>query len=178
LGNSFFYIVYYRGHNWKGITIYKATEVSLQQKFMFWWPKNIFLIISESFKQNKSFKLTLLLVSICSVCLFRATLFWHYIKMPCSIIVSIDNKLIQMSHWIVNIWWPVILWRDIKSSHLNADPAGEVLVAIQETSGPIQGVPGIVNSRTLFGSFVSSAKEYPLLCGSHLGTVNNDEKGH
>ena len=51
---------------------------------------------------------------------------------------------------------------------LDADPAGEVFVAVEETGRAVQGVSGVVNSGTLLGCLVSSAEEDPLLCGRHL----------
>ena len=53
---------------------------------------------------------------------------------------------------------------------LDADPAGEVFVAVEETGGPVQGVSGVVYGGTLFGSLVSSAQEDPLFCRRHLTT--------
>ena len=51
---------------------------------------------------------------------------------------------------------------------LDADPAGEVFVAVEETGGSIQRVPGVVYGGTLLGSLVSGTQEDPLLGGGHL----------
>ena len=51
---------------------------------------------------------------------------------------------------------------------LDADPAGEVLVAVEETGRSVQGVSGVVDSRALLRGLVCRAEEDPLLCGRHL----------
>jgi hypothetical protein len=43
----------YRGHHRKGVAIYNATYVNLQQKLWFHWTKNVFSNTAESFKQEK-----------------------------------------------------------------------------------------------------------------------------
>ena len=50
----------------------------------------------------------------------------------------------------------------------DADPAGEIFVAVEETGGPIQSVSGVVNSGALLRCLVSRAEEDPLFCGRHL----------
>ena len=51
---------------------------------------------------------------------------------------------------------------------LDADPTGEVFVAVEETGRAVQGVSGVVNSGALLRGLVCSAEEDPLLCGRHL----------
>ena len=51
---------------------------------------------------------------------------------------------------------------------LDADPAGEVFVAVEEAGGPVQRVSGVVDSRALLGGLVGSAEEDPLLGSRHL----------
>ena len=53
---------------------------------------------------------------------------------------------------------------------LNADPAGEVLVAVQEAGRPVQRVSGVIYSWTLFWCFVRGTEEYPLFSSCHLST--------
>ncbi len=43
----------YSGHHRKGVAIYNAIKVNLQQHFWFHWTKNVFLNTTESFKQEK-----------------------------------------------------------------------------------------------------------------------------
>jgi len=50
----------------------------------------------------------------------------------------------------------------------DADPAGEIFVAVEETGGPVQRVSGVVNSGTLLRGLVSGAEEDPLFCCRHL----------
>lgn len=52
---------------------------------------------------------------------------------------------------------------------LDAHPAGEVFVAVEEAGGAVQSVPGVVNGWTLLGRLVGGAQEDPLLRGRHLG---------
>ena len=51
---------------------------------------------------------------------------------------------------------------------LDADPAGEIFVAVKKTGCAVQGVSGVVNSGTFLRSLVGSAEEDPLFCSSHL----------
>jgi len=52
---------------------------------------------------------------------------------------------------------------------LDGDPAGKVLVAVEETRCPVQCVPSVIYRRALLWCFVRCTQEYPLLCCSHLG---------
>ena len=52
----------------------------------------------------------------------------------------------------------------------DADPAGEIFVAVEETGCAVQGVSGVVNGGTFLRGLVGSAEEDPLLCGRHLTT--------
>ncbi len=60
-----------RGHHCKGITIYNDTKVSLQQKLMFQWTKNVFLNTAAKIAKN----LYNTIFFVCSAHLFRATLY-------------------------------------------------------------------------------------------------------
>merc|ERR1719402_507582 len=51
---------------------------------------------------------------------------------------------------------------------LDGDPAGEILVAVEEAGGSVQGVAGVVYCRTLLWSLVGRAEKDPLFCGRHL----------
>jgi hypothetical protein len=51
----------YREHHRKGVAIYNATEVNLQQKLWFRWTKNVFVNTTESFKDEKLYQLTIFL---------------------------------------------------------------------------------------------------------------------
>jgi len=52
---------------------------------------------------------------------------------------------------------------------LDGDPAGEVLVAVEETRGSVQCVPSVIYCWALLWCFVRRTQEYPLLCCGHLG---------
>jgi hypothetical protein len=52
---------------------------------------------------------------------------------------------------------------------LDGDPAGKILVAVEQARRPIQCVSSVIYGWALFWRFVSSTQEYPLLCCCHLG---------
>ncbi len=58
--------------------------------------------------------------------------------------------------------------------YLNADPAREVLVAVEKAGRAVQGVASVVDGRTFLGRLVSGTKEDPLLGSCHLRAVNQD----
>ena len=52
---------------------------------------------------------------------------------------------------------------------LDGDPAGEVLVAVEEAGGAVERVARVVDGRALLGGLVGGAQEDPLLGRRHLG---------
>jgi hypothetical protein len=57
----FFILIDYRGHHRKGVAIYNAIYVHLQQKTWFYWTKSVFLNTTERLKHEKVYKFTLFL---------------------------------------------------------------------------------------------------------------------
>lgn len=51
---------------------------------------------------------------------------------------------------------------------LDGDATRKVLVAVEQTRSPIQGVSRVIDSRTLLGRLVGGTEEDPLLSGYHL----------
>jgi hypothetical protein len=84
----FFILIDYRGHHWKGVVIYNATCVSLQQKTWFHWKKCIF----EHYREvqiRKSLLIDIILALIFfSDDLFRAALYSISITQRCAVPLS------------------------------------------------------------------------------------------
>ena len=51
---------------------------------------------------------------------------------------------------------------------LDRDARGEVFVAVEKTSGAVEGVARVIHSRTFLGSFMRGAQENPLFRRRHL----------
>ena len=56
--------------------------------------------------------------------------------------------------------------------HLNADPAGKVLVAVEKAGRAVQSVASVIDGRTFLRRLVSGTKEDPLLGSCHLRAVD------